>query len=383
MEDKIIRIGIIGTGFTVGIANSHFRAYNANPHTKIVGCYDKVPGRAQMFLDKGGYEGVTVYDSVERLLSQVDAVSLCVPNSEHVPLALKALKAGKHVLVEKPFALNVKEAEEAVKEAKKRPELVAMNCFNFREQPANMFIKEIVESGVLGPIRFVRLLYGGGRINNPEGVFLEWRMQSDKSGTGSMGDFGAHVLDSVDWIFSEQCGKFVSYSAQTTTNIRERYVIDPSSVKGDKLGDQKAPVTNDDTAQISAITESGMMFSLMTSRMNYLGNHYEVVGENGCISSGPRYGDSAIGMMLKNAPVPGQTEIKPGMQIVQIPQRIIDAGDLSVGHHGVVAEFADCILNGRKPERSFERGLYIQKQLDSFRKAAESGRIITVDPAKM
>lgn len=370
-----IRVGIIGTGFTVGIANSHFKGYAQCDKTRVVACYDKVPGRAKLFMERHGIDGVESCDSLEELFSKVDAVSICLPNSEHVPMAIKAMEAGKHVLVEKPFSVNAHEAEKALECAKAHPELVAMTVLNFREQPAAMYLKEVVDSGMLGPIRFIKVMYGGGRIGNPN-VLLEWRLQHDKSGTGSLGDFGAHMIDVSDWIFRKQCGKFISYTAAVTTNITHRGLVDPASPEGNRLGEEKAVVTNDDTAQFMAVSESGTMFSYMTSRMNLLGNSIEVVGEKGAFSISNQWGPTHVGMLCKDQILPGQSEIVPGMVSVAIPERIIEAGDVNVGHYGVISEFADCILNHKKPVRDFERGLFVQKQLDRFEKAAMKGMTV-------
>lgn len=373
-----IRIGIIGNGFTIGIAKSHYDAYVKCDKTKVVALYDIIPGRSKVFMEKHGIEGVTACESLEELFSMVDAVSLCVPNYLHADLAVKAIEAGKHVLVEKPFSVNAEMGLKAVEAAEAHPEIVAMTSFNYREQAAVQYMKEIIDSGVLGQIRFVRHHGGGGRIANSEKVYLEWRMRKDTSGTGSLADFGAHMLDLSDWMLGEQCGQFVSYSAMTSTSIKQRYLIDGESVVGEKLGDQKGDVTNDDTASFTAITDKGVLFAFMTSRINYAGADFEIVGEYGAISNSTKWPRGTIGMSLINAPLPGETEIKFGMHPVAIPEKYMGEGTQGVQHYGVICEFADCILTGKKPVRDLQRGLFIQKEIDNFAKAAEEGRTVNI-----
>jgi predicted dehydrogenase len=372
-----VRIGIIGTGFTIGIAKSHYDGYIKCENAQVAAVYDILPGRAQAFLDRHKIEGVAVCGSLEELFSMVDAVSLCVPNCFHAELAIKAMEAGKHVLVEKPFSVDAQTGIAAVEAAKAHPGIVAMTSFNYREQAAVQYMKEIVDSGVLGKIRFVRHHGGGGRIANAEGVYLEWRMRKETSGTGSLADFGAHMLDLSDWMLREQCGQFVSYSAAVTTSIPERYVIDGGDVMGGKKGDEKAPVTNDDTASFTAVTDKGVLFSFVTSRINLAGADFEIVGENGAISNSTKWPQGTIGMSLINAPLPGETEVKFGMHPVPIPEKYRGEGTLGVQHYGVICEFIDCILHGKKPVRDLERGLFIQREIDLFAQAAQEGRTIT------
>lgn len=375
---KKIRVGIIGTGFTIGIAKSHYDGYIKCEATEVVAFYDIIPGRAEAFMARHKIEGVKACASLEELFSMVDAVSLCVPNSFHAELAVKAIEAGKHVLVEKPFSTDAETGMKAIEAARAHPGIVAMTSFNYRDQSAVQYMKEIVDSGILGEIRFVRHHGGGGRIANADRVYLEWRMQKETSGSGSLADFGAHMLDSSDWLLGEQCGKFVSYSATTTTSVRERYIIDPNSVMGEKAGEEKAPVTNDDTAVFTAITDKGVLFTFMTSRINHAGADFEIVGEKGAVSNSSKWPKGTIGMSLSGAPLPGETEIKFGMHPVPIPEKYMGDGTQGVQHYNLICEFADCILNGKKPTRDFERGLFIQKEIDLFVRAAAEGRTITV-----
>ena len=371
-----IRVGIIGTGFTIGIAKSHYDAYQKCDKTTVTAFYDILPGRSQAFIEKHKIEGVKACETLEEFFSMVDAVSLCIPNCFHADMAVKVMEAGKHVLVEKPFSTDVETGRKAVEAAKAHPELVAMTSFNYREQCAVQYMKEIIDSGVLGKIRFIRHHGGGGRIADSEKVYLEWRMRKETSGTGSLADFGAHMLDLSDWMLREQCGEMVTFTGTTVTSIPERYVIDPTSAAGEKESDRKAPVTNDDTATFCAITDKGVMFSFMTSRINFSGAEFEIVGENGSISNSDKWPAGTIGMMLKNAPVPGQTEIKFGMTPVPIPEKYLGEGTKGVSHYGVICEFADCIANGKKPVRDLERGVYIEQLIDDFARAGAAGRSV-------
>lgn len=122
---------------------------------------------------------------------QVEAVFVCTLNSTLAPIAMAAVKAGKHVLVEKPAGISVAEIKKLEALAKKHKTLVRVG-YNHRYHPACLKALEIFRSGVLGPMMFVRGRYGhGGRI----GYEKEWRSDPKLSGGGELIDQGVHLID--------------------------------------------------------------------------------------------------------------------------------------------------------------------------------------------
>ena len=123
--------------------------------------------------------------------SQVDLVMIATINSVLAPVALAAVKAGKHVLVEKPAAISVVELDELEAAAKKSGALVRVG-YNHRFHPAAIKAVELFRSGALGPMMFVRGRYGhGGRL----GYEKEWRADANISGGGELIDQGVHLID--------------------------------------------------------------------------------------------------------------------------------------------------------------------------------------------
>src|SRR5262249_55544410 len=118
-------------------------------------------------------------------------VMIATVNASLAPLALQAVQHGKHVLVEKPAAIRVKELEQLEALAQKQGALVRVG-YNHRYHPACLKALEIFRTGALGPILFVRGRYGqGGRV----GYDKEWRADPKLSGGGELIDQGVHLID--------------------------------------------------------------------------------------------------------------------------------------------------------------------------------------------
>jgi predicted dehydrogenase len=130
---------------------------------------------------------------VEQVLraSNVDVVMIATLNASLAPIALQAVQARKHVLVEKPGAINVEQLREIEKAAQQHGCHVRIG-YNHRYHPAFFKTRELIEQGSLGPLMFIRGRYGqGGRV----GYDREWRADPAQSGGGELIDQGVHLID--------------------------------------------------------------------------------------------------------------------------------------------------------------------------------------------
>lgn len=183
---------------------------------QLIGLYDPDRPRAAKLaaeLDTHAFE------SEEQLLaSAADIVIVATTNNVLQPLALKALRSGKHVLIEKPAAISVTQLEELADEALRVGRTVKVG-FNHRFHPALLKLRELVDHGALGPLMFLRARYGhGGRL----GMEKEWRCQSDMSGGGELLDQGVHLLDLIHWFL----GPLPLHSSLVTTSFWDTNVDD-------------------------------------------------------------------------------------------------------------------------------------------------------------
>jgi len=179
------RIALIGCGLV-----GQKRLKHLPPGSVTMACDLNLDRAAKLASQSKGCEFT---DSVERTVksANVDAVMIATVNASLAPIAAQAMQAGKHVLVEKPGAIRVKELEDLENLAQHHGVQVRVG-YNHRYHPAFLKAREIVDSGELGPIMFVRARYGqGGRI----GYDREWRADPKLSGGGELIDQGVHLVD--------------------------------------------------------------------------------------------------------------------------------------------------------------------------------------------
>lgn len=183
-----MRIAIVGCGLI-----GQKRAAAAKAHEiRIVADTDR--GRAEHLAAKTGARAVTDWHAA--LDEDVDVVFAATPHQFLSEVALAAVRAGKHVLVEKPAGRVATEFAPVVDEARRGRRTVRVG-YNHRFHPAIMQAQQIAASGEIGQLMFIRGRYGhGGRI----GYEKEWRAMPELSGGGELIDQGAHLIDLARWL---------------------------------------------------------------------------------------------------------------------------------------------------------------------------------------
>ncbi len=197
MSSKQVRIGIIGTG---GMAHNHAQAFTSMRGARVVGACDVLEDRVSQFA--AAYDIPLATTDADELIGHrdLDAVCIVTPDSSHAGLALQAIHEGKHVLCEKPLAVNYKDAARMARSAK-REGIVHMVNFSYRRSGALYRARKMIESGALGDIRHVEASYlqswlvskawGDWRT---EAQWL-WRLSSQHGSRGVLGDIGVHIVD--------------------------------------------------------------------------------------------------------------------------------------------------------------------------------------------
>lgn len=190
----MLKVGVIGGG---SISEFHIKPYLANDQVQLIALCD----RNEVRLAKMGEEyGVTnLYTAYKDLLANpdVDAVSICTWNNTHAEIAIQALNAGKHVLLEKPLSMTVEEAL-AVEQAVQRSGKLLQVGYVRRHASNIHVLKKFIDAGDLGEIYYAKASCLR-RLGNPGG----WFSDIAKSGGGPLMDLGVHMID-ISLVFDGQ-----------------------------------------------------------------------------------------------------------------------------------------------------------------------------------
>src|SRR5471030_2657391 len=154
-KKKTVRIAILGTG---SMAKGHVEWYQKIEGCEIVAAADVDRAKAHAFCEQ--HTIPAAFGSVAEMLAKakIDGVSIVTPDPFHTPLALECLAAGKHVLCEKPLALNYPDACRMV-EAAQKAGVINMVNFSYRDWPAIQAVAELVQAGTIGEVRHVEASY--------------------------------------------------------------------------------------------------------------------------------------------------------------------------------------------------------------------------------
>lgn len=187
-----LRLGVIG----LGMGRGHIKGYQAHPEAEVVAVCDQDTVRLADAQKEFGI--AALYTDYKEMLrkEKLDGVSVAVPNVFHAPMTIAALKAGAHVLCEKPMAMSVREAEAMAAEARKAKRNIMIN-FSHRFNPTMFALRAQVDAGVIGDIYYGRTVWHRRR-----GLpgFGGWFGTKAMSGGGPLIDLGVHRLDMALWL---------------------------------------------------------------------------------------------------------------------------------------------------------------------------------------
>ncbi len=189
---KKLRVGVIG----LGMGRHHVSEYQKHPEVEVAAVADMNGAILEEIADR--YKVASRYTDAEEMLARegLDIVSVATPNKFHHDLTLSALKAGAHVLCEKPMAMNAEEAQDMLDAAAAAGRRLMIN-FSYRFTEQSMALKTQVDSGILGNVYFGRTVWH--RRRGMPG-FGGWFGQKALSGGGPLIDLGVHRLDLALWL---------------------------------------------------------------------------------------------------------------------------------------------------------------------------------------
>lgn len=282
---KEINIGMIGYQF---MGKMHSHAYRDLPFffdPALKPSLKAISGRDEEAVKQAAeIMGWESYETDWRRLidrKDIDVIDIVTPNHTHAEIAIAAAEAGKHIISEKPLALTVEEAEQMY-EAVQKNQVIHMICHNYRFAPAVQYAKKLIKEGKLGKIYHLRANYLQDFIMDPSFPLI-WRLKKEVSGSGTLGDIGAHSLDLARFLV----GEITEVSGMMETFIKERPLPDAEEgLTAQSENSEYGEVTVDDAAAFLARFENGAMGTFEATRFaggNRNKNKFEINGSKGSV----------------------------------------------------------------------------------------------------
>lgn len=321
-------------------------------------------GQVAEAADKYGWaESATDWRSVIAR-DDIDIVDICAPGWMHADVAIAALEAGKHVLVEKPLANTLAEAEamaDAARAARNRG-VQSMVGFNYRRVPALALARDFIAEGRLGKVRHVRAAYLQDWLSDDQAP-MTWRLKKETAGSGALGDIASHAIDQVLFLLG---GTVTEVSGRLHTFVTSR----PGA-------DGPEEVTVDDAAWATLTLDSGALASVEVSRVatgqkNSL--KLEVYGDKGSLLFDLE-NLNELGFLDATVPVREQgfrriLVNEPDHPYLKAwwPQGHIIGWEHTFTHE--IRDFLAAVDSGTEPSPSFEDGLAVQRVLAAVEESA-------------
>lgn len=352
---KKLRYGLIGCG-GCGVYK-HLSSYaKYTDDVELFGVYDFDPAKAKAAAEK--FDVPRVFDSYQAMLAEkaLDVVSVVTPNALHAPIAIAALRAGKHVHVEKPIALNAAEAQ-AIVEAKRASGKQVMVALNNRFTEVSQFAKRLIDEGQLGEVYHARCGWRRRRGIPGKGGWFTTRALS---GGGPVIDLGVHFFDLT--LF------FMGYPAPTAVSASTycKFGNAPVSKKAQgtfAAANAKGTMDVEDFAAGFAKFDNGASVAFefsWASNIEKETNYFELLG-------------TKAGMSMYN----GELKIfsEAGGELVDILPHVTNTsgwGENETRH------FIDCIRKNREPLAPPEEAVKMMQIIDAIYTSSESGREVVI-----
>jgi len=284
-SEKKIRFGIIGAGH---IGKRHAEMIRRNPEVELVAMCDIKPKESLGLTDLEE----PFFNSVDAMLDsgiEFDVISVCTPNGLHAEHTLKALDRKKHVVIEKPMALNVADCEKIIFKALQVSKHIFCVMQN-RYSPPSLWIKEVIESQIIGEIFMVQL---NCYWNRDERYYngKSWKGSSDLDG-GTLFTQFSHFIDIMYWLFGDITNinaKFSDFTHEKTTAFEDSGIVNFNFINGG-LG-----CINYSTAVWDSNLESSIT----------------IIGEKGSVKIGGQYMNEVEYCHIENYKMPELPPVNP------------------------------------------------------------------------
>lgn len=345
----MLKVGIIGCGKITEVR--HAPEYAENPNCELVAFFDVVPEKAEAMAKQ---YGAKAYSSIEELLaSDVDAVSVCVANAYHAQTAIQALKAGKHVLCEKPMATTPEDCEAMVQAAKEAGKFLMIGQ-NQRLAKAHVKAHDIIQSGEMGRVITFATHFAHPGPEGWTGKKDSWFFDKKVAFFGVMADLGVHKTDLIHYL----TGKRIVKTSAVLATLH-------------KTMSDGTPISVDDNAYAIYTMEDGVVGTMHVSWTNYGAedNSTKIFMEGGVLRL---YDDPRYSLIVEKK----DGEVIPyELDLLTSNKEQTTGGRTSTG---VIDAFVDSIVTNTPPAISGESAMHAMKVIFANEESAKTGRAVEV-----
>ena len=349
---KPVKLGVIGCGV---IGSRHLSTASNAANIELVAAADLIESNRARAAER--FNPPKMYDNDIDLLDDdaVEAVVLAFPTQYRTEVALRAFERGKHVLIEKPIAMNAGEVEQMIAA---RGELVSGCCSSRnRFNKAARLVTQLITSGGLGHLRTVYCRAIGGAGKEPGSPRPVWRLTKSLNGGGILVNWGCYDIDYLLGI--------TGWQLKPTTVLAQTWTVPPV------FESHIAPGSDAETHYTALIQcEGGTAISLERGEFMTLQaqSDWQIVGSKGALKL--RMGNGNPDSIVHN-----QTTTADGVS----SQALDDTGDTEGPHHAnPLVDFAAAIRENRQPLTGLEESLIVQKITDAIYASAETGSAVAL-----
>jgi predicted dehydrogenase len=350
-RSRTVRVAIIGGG---GMANAHARSYRAIRGCRVVAVVEPVAERRAAFCAE--HEIPAGFASVDELLAgaEFDAVAIVTPDALHAPLSIRCARAGKHVLCEKPLALNHADARRMVAAAEKAG-VVHMVNFSYRNWPCIEAVARVVQRGDIGEVYHVEASYLQSWLTNT--VWGDWhstpawlwRLSTKHGSQGTLGDIGVHIVD------------FATFPVGPITKVYAQLKTFPKS-PGERIG--QYVLDANDSAVLNVEFANGALGTIHTTRwssghVNRL--FLKISGRGGAVEIDSERDVNSFRLCA-------------GRTLKRAEWRVVKAPPVPT----IYQRFITAIQSGRHLPPDFARGAEVQRVLDACIRSSALDRPVKI-----
>ena len=359
------KVAILGLG--VGITG-HLPAFRSSGFDVVaLGATDRE--KVDKLAQENNVPGAYVESQYDELLKipGLDVVVVASPPMTHVDLTLRALDAGKHVLIEKPFAPNAAEGEK-MRAAAAKSDRTTMTAEAYRFAPSHAYVKELVDQGYIGDLKMMTMTMLQGPKVRPEPAQPRtyWRMSNQTGGGFSQGPLSTLFDSVIDWFGN-------------VATIRGK--VYPTFPAGTKQPDG-SPADADDALTANFELANGAWGSVTTAYIPFgPGAIFDLMGSEGTI----RLTQAGLLPLGTDAVSGGRFDDGDEVRQLEIPDRLREkvseaSPKIEVYHayQAVVRKFAEGMASGTSPAPSFEDAQHLQRITDALKESSAAGGTVSI-----